>query len=238
MPLSLVSLNIEGDRHLDKVLHFLKEHSPDVLCLQEVFEKDFQLFEKAVGSGIFAPMNFVHGIARGVGIVSRLSMTHTAEIPYVRGDQPVVEFDPATAGTKYSTQRSTLVVADMEYEGVAYRVGTTHFTWTSDGEADDNQRRDLSSLLAALKDEGELVFCGDFNAPRGKEIFAKIAERYTDNIPLRYTTSIDAVLHRKGALPYMVDGLFSTPAYAVSDVTLEFGVSDHAAIVATIAKSE
>ncbi len=34
----------------------------------------------------------------------------------------------------------------------------------------------------------------------------------------------------------MVDGLFTTPAYRASDVRLQFGVSDHVAIVATIEK--
>jgi hypothetical protein len=34
----------------------------------------------------------------------------------------------------------------------------------------------------------------------------------------------------------MVDGVFSTPEYSVSNVSLNFGVSDHAAIVADIVK--
>jgi hypothetical protein len=35
----------------------------------------------------------------------------------------------------------------------------------------------------------------------------------------------------------MVDGLFSTPGYLVSDVELHSGVSDHMAITANVAKA-
>jgi len=39
----LISLNIEGDKHLDdKILPFFDKEKPDVLCLQEVFAKDIQ----------------------------------------------------------------------------------------------------------------------------------------------------------------------------------------------------
>ncbi len=67
-----------------------------------------------------------------------------------------------------------------------------------------------------------------------------LAPKYKDNIPSHYKTSIDAALHRagkerpEGLADKMVDGLFTTPGYTAVDVRLQFGVSDHAAIVATI----
>ena len=64
-----------------------------------------------------------------------------------------------------------------------------------------------------------------------------MSDRFKDNIPLRYTTSIDPNLHRAGALELMVDGLFSTPGYVVSDVALHSGVSDHCAITCAISRA-
>jgi hypothetical protein len=90
---------------------------------------------------------------------------------------------------------------------------------------------------------GEFVLGGDFNAPRGGEMFSVLSSAYTDNIPLQYKTSLDLTLHRAARErgpqlgDKMVDGLFSTPAYSVSDVRLVDGVSDHMAVVATISKS-
>jgi endonuclease/exonuclease/phosphatase family metal-dependent hydrolase len=97
--------------------------------------------------------------------------------------------------------------------------------------------------MACLQSEKDFALCGDFNAPRGGEIFTTLASHYTDNIPSKYETSIHVALHRAGSVDgarlahLMVDGLFTTSGYAASDVRLEFGVSDHAAIVATIALS-
>lgn len=119
---------------------------------------------------------------------------------------------------------------------MTFRIGTTHFTWTPDGEADEVQRTDIESLFAVLEKQGDIIFTGDFNAPRGKEIFSRLAERYHDNVPSEYTTSIDSTLHRAGDLPHMVDGIFSTSGYAVQNVRMVCGVSDHCALVAEVRK--
>lgn len=96
------------------------------------------------------------------------------------------------------------------------------------------QQRLLPKLLETLGSFPELILAGDFNAPRGGEVFGTIAARYKDNIPPEYKTSIDGGLHRAGKLEYMVDGLFTTPQYIASKVRLIDGVSDHMAIVAEI----
>ena len=45
----LVSLNIERRKHLNRILPFLQEYKPDVVCMQELFEKDVPYFEQALG---------------------------------------------------------------------------------------------------------------------------------------------------------------------------------------------
>ena len=79
-----------------------------------------------------------------------------------------------------------------------------------------------------------LVLCGDFNAPRGGEIFTRLATQSRDNVPSHYVTSIDPKLHRAGPLQLMVDGLFSTDGYRLSEVVLHNGVSDHCTITAVV----
>jgi len=129
-----------------------------------------------------------------------------------------------------------LTSVEIEKGGATFRVATTHFTWSEKGEASDLQKEDLGKLFPLLEGLREFVLCGDFNAPRGRTTFDAIAAKYKDNIPLEYTTSIDGSMHRAGNLPYMVDGLFTTPEYQASNVALNSGVSDHLAITATIHK--
>ncbi|MBI2406617.1 MAG: endonuclease/exonuclease/phosphatase family protein, partial [Candidatus Harrisonbacteria bacterium] len=63
-PLTLVSINIEGRRHLDTVLAFLlgidSGRGADVICLQEVFESDLEDIARALGmKSVFAPMTLL-----------------------------------------------------------------------------------------------------------------------------------------------------------------------------------
>ena len=94
----------------------------------------------------------------------------------------------------------------------------------------------MKALLAHLNGTGEFVLCGDFNAPRGGEMFAELSSRYTDNVPASYLSSLDPKLHRAGNLERMVDGIFTTPTYLVSDVEMYSGISDHCAFTATLQK--
>lgn len=234
-PVSLISLNIERGRHLDMVVPFLERERPDVFCVQELREMDIPAFERAAGALVsYAPMAaFPDGDGHaviGVGIFSRLPFTAPKAEYYYGSREDVKRYDPAAR-----LMERALAYADFEKGGEAYRIGTTHFTWSHDGVADDNQRRDIKRLLEVLAAAGDLVFAGDFNAPRGREIFALLAEKYADNVPQMYTSSIDPTFHRAPETHLMVDGIFSTPAYAVSEVSMERGVSDHCALRAKVA---
>ena len=248
MGIRLISINIEHSRHLDRVLPFLEHERVDVVCVHELMERDITALESLLGAScIFAPVakhvRNETGIM-GCGIFSRLPVTAHDIKHYIEPKEPLPDFDETTTATKHASRNGPLIIADVEASDGRYRIATTHFTWTPHGDADDFQREDVSKLLDILRTLGSFVVCGDFNAPRGGEIFSQLAGQYTDNIPKEYATSIDVNLHRAGtARPEeladkMVDGLFTTPNYLASDVRLQFDVSDHAAIVATIQRSE
>lgn len=56
----------------------------------------------------------------------------------------------------------------------------------------------------------------------------------TDHLPLGITTTIDARFHYAGDLQLVVDTIFATSSYAVQDVQVLEGISDHKGILATI----
>ena len=242
-----VSVNIERDRHYDTVLPFLKEQNADVVCLQEVFERDIPLFEKELGiKGFFAEMfqwpdsfeNPTEIISMGVAILTKLPVEKTLLQYYKRGPKDIPVYVKYVEGGE-DTVADVLLSLVVDVGGISYVLGTTHFTWTPHGNTDDRQRRDLKNLLIKMEEfKNGIVFAGDFNAPRGGEIFDELSRNFKDNIPAEYATSLDQKLHRNpGEVKYlMVDGLFSTPEYEVFDVSLRFGISDHGAIIATISK--
>ncbi len=244
----LISLNIERSKHLDLVLPFLEREKPDVVCIQELLHHDASRIAAVLGvvDFIFTPMarlKFdVPGAIYGTGIFSRIPVAARGEQYYV-GQAGTIPESRATALLTYNDEYRAIAWADVEKEGAVFRIATTHFTWTSDGSASDEQRWNMRNLMQILGTMGEFVLGGDFNAPRGGEIFSMLSSVYTYNIPPQYKTSLDLTLHRaareKGREleDKMVDGLFTTPEYTVSDARLVDGVSDHMAVVATISKS-
>ncbi|MCX6739145.1 MAG: endonuclease/exonuclease/phosphatase family protein [Candidatus Parcubacteria bacterium] len=240
-----VSVNIERDKHYDTVLSFLKEQNADVICLQEVFERDIPMFEKELGmKGFFAQMfqwpdsfdNPTEIISMGVAMFTKFPVEKTL-LQYYKGDPKDIPVYVKHVEGGEDTVACVLLSFAVNVNGISYSFGTTHFTWTPHGNTDERQRKDLKNLLGKIKETKDgIIFAGDFNAPRGKEIFDTLSENFKDNIPVEYITSLDQKFHRnpEEVKNLMVDGLFSTPEYAVSDVFLQFGISDHAAIVANV----
>lgn len=233
----LVSLNVERSKHLDRFIPFLREHEPDVVCLQELVERDIPRIR--AGTGLdhvhFAAMarHPADGEIFGVGILARHPFVTTNVAAYAGGGTGSQLFDRTTEESKVATCRYVAVRAGLGAPDRGVTVATTHFPWTEDGTARPFQRDAVERLIAML--DGPLVLTGDFNAPRGGPVFDALAKVWTDCIPPGVKTSIDPELHRAGPLQLMVDGLFLTPEYRAEDVAMHTGLSDHQGITAHIA---
>ena len=241
--LKLVSLNTEAHKHLDKIIPFLQREQPDVVCLQEVLQSDVATYQEALGmQGQFVPLMKIAAIPEheylfgnttddvwGVLQLSRLPTKEAGEM-YYYGQKEQLQLYDLTQETVLRALAWSRFVGD----GQEFTVGTLHFVVSSKGQTSQLQVEQYESLARALDHFPEMILCGDFNAPRGREIFNRFVQRYTDNIPAQYVTSIDGNLHRDGKIELMVDGLFTTPHYRTEDVRLVDGVSDHMAVVAKV----
>ena len=247
--IKLVSLNIEYYKHLDTVLPFLKSRAADVICLQEILERDLERFRSELKRPfIFAKTSDIPiddpqhkgDLIMGDAIFSSLPIIKSGVEYYAMHSYDARSDVPEML---YPLANRALTLCDVDTGGSVFRICTTHCTWTPNGKPNDVQRQDVRKLLSMLESKGEFVLCGDFNAPRGGEVFARLAEKYKDNIPAHYKTSLDPSLHRSGKthpeelMDKMVDGIFSTPGYTVSNVEMVCGVSDHCALVATVSKT-
>lgn len=260
MSLKLLSLNIEGHKHLDKIIPFLKQEQPDIVCLQEVFKSDLPRPKQALHSDhsspcatsatcstcttpvhvVFAPMVIIDGPNRvdfpflgelGIAILSKLPLKDSS-LSYYVGSPNLI---PHVTMDPNHTNR---VVLATTFEGETFKgmVATTHFTWAPDGATTLEQDYDLQKLFAGTARMAAHILTGDFNIPRGNKMWEQLTQKYTDHIPPTITTTLDPSLHRAGPLEWVVDGLFSTPKdYNINNVHIIPGLSDHQAISATIA---
>jgi endonuclease/exonuclease/phosphatase family metal-dependent hydrolase len=239
--LTLASVNIERSRHLPRVEAFLRTQAPEVVCLQELVPDDLAALSDALGYEhcFYIPMCRVpeSGGPRpsGVGILSRHAFIWTEDIHYGGGGSGEDVIDRSSEEARFRTNRYSVALVGIRLGDETFTIGTTHFPWTENARTSDFQHTACDTLLRLLKGRS-MVFCGDFNAPRGTAIFDRLAAQWTDHVPPTQTTSIDPVLHRAGPLELMVDGVFSTDDYSVSRVTFHQGVSDHCAITFAIAK--
>lgn len=245
--IKLISINAEWGKHHETIFPFLEKEKPDILCLQEIFEDELPIYEKLTGlKGYFKPECFfpVSGDDSnkklfGPAILTRYETEFNFK--YIVGDDNNIP-DFAKPEDSYKERNITNIVliwANIKAEDESmYKIATTHFTWTPEGLITKYQMEDMGELIKFLEEDlNKFVLVGDLNAPRGQEAFSLLAEKFKDNIPEEYDSSLDDEIHRlKGSKKLMVDGLFSTPEYLLSNVRLISGVSDHRAVVANITK--
>ncbi|WP_129642125.1 endonuclease/exonuclease/phosphatase family protein [Peristeroidobacter agariperforans] len=238
MPLKLLTLNIEHDRHLDRVAQTIATHLPDVVCLQEVFEKDCAKLAAVGGYQVKYALSTLMPEGEkgntsprswGVAVLTRVPV-HNQTVAYYADDPRIRIFKES------NDPRRLVVMTELQHEGRNFKIGTTHFTWSKNGATTDEQREDFARLKRVLLPYPDYVLCGDFNAPRGGEMFSKFTGELglIDHLPPHVTTTLDSQFHYAGALELAVDNIFSTPEYRVTQVQVLEGISDHKGILAVV----
>lgn len=241
----LVQLNIEGDAHISLVQEFLLEQNPDIVCLQEVYEKDMDELCALPHRAFLLTMRRtslsgeVHTF--GVALYSRAPILAVERIYYTQPKGVLGVFDRSSVETIRNTSQRGVLFCEIE-NGVC--VASVHHTWTKDGLSDAYQRADTEALVNALSGKKPHILCGDFNIPRvHNDCYMKLLGAYEDCIPKDITCSLHVPLHRvrhdviesQRVSQYMVDYIFRTKgAPNVTDVQQHCGMSDHCAFTALV----
>ena len=238
MSLKLLTLNIEADRHLDRVEATIAEHLPDIVCLQEALEPDCERLA-AVGRydvkftlSAHVPKWSGGQSSWGVAVLSRVPV-RSQSVHYYSSDARIrLVREP-------NDVRRVVVMTELEHQGMPYRIATTHFTWSPDGQIIKEQKADFARLQRVLSAYPDYVLCGDFNSPRGREMFGMFVDqlKVIDHLPAGVTSTLDPLFHRVGTLELVVDTIFSTPQYRVTQTRVLDGISDHKGILARIERS-
>lgn len=240
MSVSFFSLNIEADRHLDKVSNYLDSKMPDIVFLQEVYKIHAEKLALQFGYHLsFAPhvdFNISEHIFKplgewGIATLTKINPTNI-QLDYY-SEHPVViphEF------MKILKHPRALLVTELVIEGKKYCFANTHFTWALTSDADVAQLPDYLRLQKLLDKLPSFVLAGDLNASRDSRVYHELASRYIDQLPVDVKSTLDPILFRKPDLKIVVDHLFTTSDYLVDEVRVLTGLSDHCGIAAIISK--
>jgi endonuclease/exonuclease/phosphatase family metal-dependent hydrolase len=164
-------------------------------------------------------------------VLSRFPFNHTQTFYYFGNPDAI----PVFVGGEFNIANKMLLKVVVSKDNRQFTVISTHFTWSPGGTVTQLQKDHMQKVLSFLQKEQEFILCGDFNTPRGNELYGLLATQYRDNIPPDIDTTVDPNLHRVKYLKYVVDGMFSTPGYLFQSVRVRAGVSDHKAIVGVVA---
>ncbi len=240
--MKLISLNVEKGKHFEKHKDYIIKENPDILCLQEVLKEDIEKYKKITKSefAIFEPIintkikkeNKEVKYIEGIAIFSKLPVIFAGFHAIFDNNKIVQKSDSSLEDFFWKA----LVVKVLENKK-EFTIVNIHGIVTERGEVvTEKQRRYFENLLKILENYKNIILTGDSNAPRGIEIFDKIAKIYKDNIPQEYKTSIDNDIHRVGHLNlrYVIDILFTDGNVKAENIFYKSGMSDHFALVADI----
>lgn len=236
-PLKLITLNIEGRKHLSTVLNFLKSEDADIICLQEIFKEDFEMIKSELSmNAAFFPMSNrsvpnehydqFYGVW-GICILCKLDNIKFDSFYYTgKGNIPLF----------IDNQSDDRVIGYVSFKKnmKKYVIGTTHFYFTPNGKPTEGQWKSYFSLIKHLKNFDSFVLCGDFNSPRGGEIYTEFTKNFIDHLPKDVDSTIDTTHHKVKDLLLVIDTIFSTKDYKITDVHVKEGLSDHKAIIGYI----
>lgn len=248
--MKLISLNVEGNKHWERIMPFLERERPDVLCLQELFDRDAHVLKERFGyEMLFEPMTLDpydqegrEWIPQGIGMFSTRPFSTTGNSVYYSPSAVLERYD---RDNKPGTCRGTLLWASVEVDSTEFLIATTHLAVTADGQTDPPQTANFNALLDVVSTLPPHSICGDFNMPRGyNDLYPRMIAQYADRIPEEYACSLDLDIHRGGKDlvqrshigRFMVDYIFTQPPYTTLSVRLQFGVSDHAAVIGELAR--
>ena len=240
--MKLLSLNIEGDKHLEsRIFPLLRAEKFDALCLQEVFAQDIPKIVEfsQLPEHVFVPQARItrpnpHLSPRGdwgIAVFGK-KICQVRRDYYVGHPETLPEF---FLHNEPNSMNRVLLSAKVEVNQQHYHLANTHFTWSKKGDISQLQRANFALLKKILSNFDEIILCGDFNTPRGGELFDQLAQIYTDNIPPDVKTTIDKNLHKSGEdIHLVVDGLFTSNAYTAKKTRVVSGLSDHMGVIAEI----
>lgn len=240
---------MEGEKHFPKILNLIKTEGPDVICLQECPENFLEKLHQAGFYTTFAPVRrqIQNDVEYIEGNTIATKSEHQSVIKYYY--QPDRTLPEQPVPTPNDLKHHNFILTQTEHtDGQTYNIATTHGIYTVNGLPTEHQTQGNKKMLSLLAQEKAHVLCGDMNIPRNVNIlYNDIIQSYQDTVPTEYKASLDRAIHIHGKNPnltepifdnYMIDYIFSKPGYIVSNVRLQFGVSDHAAVIAEIEKQQ
>lgn len=215
--LTVVSLNIWHDRddwpaRLAVILDTLRDERPDVICLQEVLQKEGlpnQAATLADSLGYRHTFASVDGPERPKRYGNAILTRHAFEASDAKKLEPLDDY-------------RTVAHVRVEMEGRPLAAYCTHLHHTLEGgETRAAQLRDLLAFVRQTRGDGPVVLAGDFNAPPDAPEMRLLDGTFADAYAATHPVPDDSVTTLNPALghaPRRIDYVFHDRAPALRPI--------------------
>lgn len=247
--IKFMTVNIlNGGKFMENLVPFLKQESPDIVVMQEVYngkderlplrERSFSYLTKELGfpHAVFSPLFYDTSTEKNVdvgnAILSKFPLDGSSMIFFDNGYGPFdVEGTHDFTNIQSGIQKTTAVI-----NGKNVVIGNVHGIWGLDG-GDSDRRLRMSQIIAdQIKDEEYVILAGDFNLKPGTQTIANI-EKHLISVFKEELVSTFNMKHKKnpGYATAVVDMIFiSSNIRIIEHVCPQVDVSDHYPLIANL----
>ncbi|MCU0667483.1 MAG: endonuclease/exonuclease/phosphatase family protein [Patescibacteria group bacterium] len=240
----LLQWNILYKENPDYIIKFIKEYSPDIVCLQELAVKPYQYPHISNVASYIASktsMNFyseeaqrwvddIEMDATGNGIFTK----HKINRKFAKYIQ-----EPAVGSKDYANEGRIYIECDIEISDQNYTIGTTHMSYTHKFEITEAKKQEVDNLIDIIDiNKKKYIFSGDLNSLPSSYTIKRLSEVLTNCGPSNnkntWTTKpFEYQGFKANTLDWRLDYVFSSSdMYCHSSEIINTKYSDHLPIIA------
>ncbi len=244
-----LTLNIWfGGELWDQALAFLKKENPDILAIQEAYQKDdpslpvnyrtvSELKKELDYKYVFFAPEFLHKrktvkVDMGNVIFSRFPIISKNVVFF---NQPYGECDTEDSSIVPFVPRN-IQHAKIDLNGVVLNIFNTHGIWGEEGSDNPNRLKMSQIIVDQIKGKENVILSGDFNVNQGTKSIKNI-EKYLQNIfkdELKTSFNMKRKPKVSGYGEAVVDNIFITPDLRIiKHYCPNVDISDHFPLIAT-----
>lgn len=248
--MKLITLNIwKGGSIQNKAINFLKKEGPDIITLQEVYNRKEPYLEDRYRSleilKIELPLKYFDfapafrditkkdnlDAEQGNAIFSRFLIKKSNIVFFGAPYQSVYDYEEKKV---YDVLPRILQNVAIEIESTTFHIYNIHGIWGLDGNDNEKRLKMSETIVDEIKNKKNIILAGDFNVrPDTKTI--KNIEKYLKNVfkdELTTTFNVKRKSEPGGYATSVVDMIFVSPDMKVVDhYCPDEDISDHLPLV-------
>ncbi len=248
MQIKFLCLNLwQGGNLFDEIIGFIKEHDPDIIALQEVYngtdpswERKYRSVQTLQAELGYPHENFAAAFIENVshGKVSQGNLI-LSKFPITKSD---ITFFDVPHGERERDERDCYLMTPrnlqhctIDANGTKLNIFNTQGVWGEDGDDNDRRLAMGKTIVDSIQGYKNVILCGDFNVQEKTQTMELIDKHLTNIFKGELKTTFN--MQQKtfpGFATAVVDMIFTSPNIKTTEKSCpKVNITDHLPLLAT-----